>query len=353
MSWLCLVNSYFVKRVINYIMYKVKFIKIKILVGIIFMVSILSMPSFSFAISETNIFESDISVQMWPEIPEPYQDVEINLVSYATDLTKANIEWKIGSKVLNSGYGRTSYSTTALGPNTTTTILVSITPVNSMSKIIKEIVLRPSEIDVLWESLDGYTPLFYKGKSFISPEGLIRVVAIPNSSTIKSGSGNISYKWKRNDDTVLEVSGFNKNSYTFKNNVLKIIENISLTASSVDGSYNAMKNLEIPIYSPKIIFYKKSPTEGVLYNNALSSETVFSEDEMTIVAEPYFLALKGNEGDFNYSWSINGDGIQTPSKKSELTVRPTSRGGYALIGLIIENTSELFQKVTGQLKLTL
>ncbi|OGJ11705.1 hypothetical protein A2467_03020 [Candidatus Nomurabacteria bacterium RIFOXYC2_FULL_36_8] len=327
-----------------------KFIKI---LGIIMVISILSMPSFSLAESEISIRESDIDVQMWPEIPEPYQDVNIKLVSYATDLNKAIIEWRVGSNIVLSGYGKINYSMKAPGPNITTNIILSITPVNSISKIIKQIVVQPSDIEVLWEAVDGYTPPFYKGKSLISKEGTIKLVAIPNSSTIKSGRGNISYKWMRDDATVEEVSGYNKDSYIFENNVLKSNETINLTASSVDGSYNANKNLDIPIYSPKVLFYKKSPTEGVQYNKVLDSNTIFTGDEMTIVAEPYFLAIKGNENLFNYTWNINGDPIKTPSKKTELTIRPTARGGYANIDVTLENVNKIFQKVSGALKLTL
>jgi hypothetical protein len=74
---------------------------------------------------------------------------------------------------------------------------------------------------------------------------------------------------------------------------------------------------------------------------------------MTIVAVPYFLATKGVSFNFNYSWDINGDPIKTPKKKTELTIKPTSRGGYADISITIESVSDLFQKVIGQLKLTL
>jgi hypothetical protein len=128
---------------------------------------------------------------------------------------------------------------------------------------------------------------------------------------------------------------------------------ISVTAQSVDGNYSAENAISIPVYDPKLVFYKRSPSEGVLYNNALNIETTMPEDEMTIVAEPYFVSLKGNENNFTYSWKTNGTLIDTPSKKSELTVRPTSRGGYAIIDLVIENLNELFQKVSNSLKINI
>lgn len=327
------------------------FIKIKFVIVLIFVVSLLSTPYF--VSSEIKIYDTDIDIQTWPENPEPYQDVNIKLVSYATDLTKANIVWKVGSKILLSGYGKTSYSFTAPGPDVLTNIIISITPANSLDKITKEIFFKPSEVELLWEATNAYTPPFYKGKALVSPEGTIKVVAIPNSSSIKYGKGNISYKWKRRDETNLNVSGYNKDSYLFENNPLNKTEDVSVSVSSIDGSYNATKSLEVPTYSPEVLFYKKSPTEGILYNKTIDNNYVMSEDEMTIVAAPYNLAIKGSESIFDYKWKINGDPIKTPTNKTELTIRPVSRGGYADISIVFENTNKLFQIITGKLKITL
>ncbi len=314
---------------------------------------IFTLPIISFAEMQIEVQENEVSIETIPENPQPYDDVTINISSYATDLNKAIITWQTDKGVVLSGIGKTSYSLKALGPNTTIILNISIKPVGSMNTINKKVVISPSEVELVWEAADGYTPLFYKGKSFVSGEGLIKVVAIPNTNTIKSGRGSVVYNWKSGDEALLEATGYNKEYYTFPNSALNNKEEITVTASAVDGQYNATKTITIPIISPKVLFYKKSPTEGILYNMALNSNSPFIEEEMTIVAEPYFLALKGHENEFNYNWKINGDNINTPSKKTELTIRPTSRGGYANISLMMENLNKLFQKVTGQLKLTI
>jgi hypothetical protein len=290
-----------------------------------------------------------VSVDLIPENPEPYQDVTVKITSYATDLNRAFIEWRSGSNLILSGYGKTSYSFTAPGPNVSTVLDVNITPSDGGGKITKRVVVSPSEIEIMWEAVDGYTPPFYRGKSYITREGRIKAVAIPNTGT----SGKISYTWKSGDNTVLGASGYNKDSYTFKNSELNTSESVTVSASSVDGRYNATKTISIPIVEPKIIFYKKSPTEGILYNNALTNETYVEGEEMTMVAEPYFLAIKGNENEFTYSWKINGKEIETPSRKTQLTIHPASRGGYATIDLVLENLSTFFQSASGQLKLNL
>lgn len=333
---------------------EVKYSLVKILnVAIFVFMAILFVPIHSSFAIDIPIQDSDISAETIPENPEPYQNVTIKISSYATDLNKAKIEWTNNGKVVLSGLGETSYSFKTLGPNNALIFNIAITPEGSINKINKQVVVKPSEIDLLWEAIDGYTPLFYKGKAFSSAEGIIKVVGIPNTNTIKSGKGSMTYSWKSKDNSVVSASGYNKDSYVFKNSELNSSEDITVIASSLDGQYDATRQINIPIISPKIIFYKKSPTDGVLYNQALVDDTLMSENEFTIVAEPFFLAYKNKESSFTYDWKINGTSIDTPSKKTELTIRPTSRGGYATIGITMENLKSFFQKVTGQLKLTL
>lgn len=311
------------------------------------------MPTFSSAEMQIEVGEEEINVEIIPESPEPYQNVTIKISSYATDLNKAIITWQGQSGVVFSGIGKTVYSFKANGPDTVNIFDINITPVGSMNVLNKRIAIYPSEVLLLWESVDGYAPPFYKGKVLPTSGGLIKVVASPNTNKIKSGNGSVTYTWKNKDKTNLEASGYNKNSYVFKNNIFDDKNTITVMAQTVNGSYGAKNTIEIPVFKPKILFYKKSPTEGIFYNKALDKEDVLTDDQMTIVAEPYYISLKGKENLFTYDWQINGDPISTPSKKRELTIRPTSRGGYATISLVIENINELFQKVVGQLKLTL
>lgn len=328
-------------------------LRVKILGSILLVLCVLYVRNISMAANEINPQEGDVAAEIIPENPQPYQDVTITLKSYATDLNKAMIQWQSGANIVLSGYGKTSYSFKTLGPNTITVLDVTINIPGSIERITKRIAINPTEVELVWEGVDSYVPPFYRGKSFPSAEGLIKVVAIPNSSTIKQGKGAITYTWKAGDNTVLGASGYSKDAYVFKNSELNDIERVTVTAESIDGRYNAKNTIEIPITKPKILFYKKSPTEGILYNQALTNEAFISEDEVTIVAVPYFLALKGNESVFTYSWKINGNEIATPSKKTELTIRPASRDGYATIDVVFENFNTLYQKVVGKLKLNL
>ncbi len=316
------------------------------------MLCIVGAPYSSYALDDS-IVASDISVDISPSNPQPYSDATISLSSYAVDIYKANIQWKNGKNILLSGTGKTSYSFKTLGPDVGITFNISITPVESGTPLGKQVTIRPSEVTILWESANGYVPPFYRGKSFPSSESIIKAVAVPNSASLGSSKGKVVYTWKKNDATDLGLSGYNKDSYVYQNNNLNTEDKLTVQASSVDGIYNATNNITIGIVDPTIIFYKKSGAEGVLYNQALGNETSITEDHATIVAAPYFMAIKGNEGDLTYQWQTNGKDVDTPTTKMELSVQPAARGGYATINFAIENASLLFQKVSAQLKLNL
>ncbi len=320
-------------------------------IGSFIIFSFLCINSLSFA--DLQISSSDIIVESIPENPAPFEDVTISINSYATDLNKAYIEWKQNGELVLSGTGKIAYSFQTGDVNTNTSFVVSITPQGNAKKIIKQIAIQASEIDLLWQSPSSYTPPFYKGKALPTQEADIEVIAMPNTTGFaKGGKKNMVYMWKSDYNAIQKASGYGKDTYTFKNDYLKPIEHISVNVSSTDNSYSASDSIDIPISKPLLRFYNKSPLDGVLYENSLFQETTMSEDEMTVIAEPYFLSI-GNTNDFAYTWKINNQKINTPKNPTELTVRPSSRGGYATINLGIESKNKLFQSIAESLKINL
>lgn len=313
------------------------------------------MPTYSLAENEIGLQSNEVNVEVNPKNPGPHENVTITISSYATDLDKAIISWQTKNNELQSGIGQKKYVIKTGEVDIPIVVNISIKPVGSMDTITKKITIIPSEIDIMWESVDGYTPPFYRGKSLPINGSTIKAVAIPSTNYIKSGYGSITYIWKNNDSVKEDASGYNKNYYIFKNSLFDKNNKIGVIASSVDGNYKAEKYINIPLYKPKIVFYKKSPTESILYNNSIDNDTITSEKETTIVAEPYFFSspYQKTNSDIVYSWKINDKNIQTPTIKNELTIKPVSSNGYATISLTIENLNELFQKVTNKIKIKL
>lgn len=293
---------------------------------------------FVFSNSQIPLQESEINLEVSPHNPEPYEKVQIRLSSYATDLNRATITWQDQTGVVLSGIGKTTYSFNAPGPNITTRLSISISPPTGRS-IVKTIHITPSDIDIFWESENGHTPPFYKGKSLPVTNGRVKVVAIPN---IEKDRG-FSFVWKNGDKVEIDRSGHNKNSFIFKNSMFDESNIITVTASSVDGDYVGQKSTEIMMFSPEIIFYKKNPSLGVDYNNALSGQ-IKTPEELTIVSEAYHFPLEEDPHRFMYTWRINDKLVDTPEKKEEITIRPTAKSGYATISLEISRLNEMFQK---------
>jgi len=327
-------------------MIKVRFLKLKTTIKLFSLLIIIFGSSVVFSANQIQIGENQITVETSPKNPQPFQDVTINLSSYATDLNKATITWQSETGIVSSGIGKTSYKFKAPASDSSTKFTISITPPGS-STIKKTVYIKPSEIDVFWESVNGYTPPFYKGRTLPTTKSTIKVVAIPTTKNYR----DFSFVWKNKDKTITGSSGYNRNYYTFRNSMFDKKDNITVTASSLQGDYVAQKNIEIMLFNPEIVFYKKDPALGVDYSNAIMEDSKTEEDELTIAAEPYYLLVKEDPSKFIYEWTINKKAIETPTKKNELSIRPTSRNGYAIINLYVYHINNMFQDVYGSLKI--
>ncbi len=313
---------------------------------------LLSMPFVSKA--ESGVSESDINIELNPQVPTPGADVTATLSSYATDLNKASIKWQDASgNVLSSGIGDVSYTISSGGPNTNISIQVSITPAGDSTPIIKQLSIHPSSVDILWQIEDSHTPPFYKGKALATSESIIKAVAMPVVIRKNTASNNNVYIWKLEQKNITKSSGYGKDAFEFKNSYLRDVEHIDVNASSVDGSFHAENTITIPILNSKLLFYLKNPDGVINYNQAVGDSTQIYGNESTLVAEPYFFPKVSAGGDVTYTWQINGSPINTPKNPTVLTFRPTGSGGYATISLAIEHASKLFQSVASSIKLNL
>jgi hypothetical protein len=326
----------------------VRFLKLKTTIKLFSLAIIIFGCSVVFSANQIPLTESEVMVEISPKNPIPLQNVTIKISSYSADLNRATITWKSESGVVSSGIGKTSYTFKAPEANISTSFTINIsTP--SDGTVVKKINIRPSDIDVFWESTNGYTPPFYKGKSFPITNGSVKVVAIPNFQS-KRG---FSYVWRNQNTTKSNQSGYDKSYYIFNNSMFDEVNQVAVTATSVSGDYVGQKSVEIKVYKPEIIFYKKDPIWGVDYNKALVSvfELEDEEEEITIVAEPYYFPIEEDPDKFIFDWKINNKTITTPTNKKELSIRPTSRDGYAIISLNISRLNEMFQKSFNSLKI--
>ncbi len=296
------------------------------------------------------IKESDVVVKLSPQIPGPNESVTITLQSYAIDLNKANISWTVNGKLTPSTeVGGKSIKITTGGVGSTISVVAEIKG-TGFENITKNILIRPAEIDLLWEVKDSYVPPFYKGKALPSSESTIKVVAIPNIKTAsgtKLKSTDFVFNWKRNFDSVQASSGYGKDSFEFKHSYFNKTENISLVVSGVSLPTGADSQLSLTPGSPKILFYEQSPLYGTQYQKELGQLFTMNTDETSIVAEPYFFSPKNViYSDVQFKWNVNGASVSNQSPKNVLPVRKGGTGGSSKLTITVESITKLFQSAT-------
>ena len=303
-------------------------------------------------IARAELAQTDVSIESVPEIPGPYENVTLTLISYAVDLNRLQITWFENGVSKLSGVGKKQYSFTTNGIGVVTTIEARI--VSGGSILSKRFVIRPAGIDMLWEATDTYIPSFYRGKALPSSEGVIKVVAFPH---FKNGSGETSssavvYNWKRNYNSVTDSSGYGKNVFLFKQSYLNPVEQIGLTAIDNATGSSVKKNVFIKTYTPKILFYEKDPLLGIKYERAFNEIDV-ADAEKTIVAEPYFFS-PGNifSNDLDFIWKINGTVVTPPEIRNVLTVK-SGGVGESNVTLEIKNKKKIFVDSKSTLKINL
>jgi hypothetical protein len=313
------------------------------LAGLIFV--FFAFPLF-FAEAQTENFSFNIT----PKNPNPNETVYVSISSFSVDLTRANITWELDNELILSGTGeaRTSFKTKELGEPSVLRVTAAY---SSQDKIVKTLVIQPASVDILWESVDSYTPPFYKGKALAGRESRIKVVAIPE---VKSYGGtlyspkDLVYEWEKGGENQVGAGGFGKQHFSFLHNVLENDPEISVVAKSRDGYSQASGRTVVNFVSPTIGLYKESVREGINFTEELTQKRHRFGGQTSIVAVPYYFSTNSDavEG-LAYNWEINGSRVNNPEKKNRITIQKSGEsGGGAQINLSIENITKLFQDAT-------
>ncbi len=307
--------------------------------------------------AQVTIEPSDIFVQINPEVPEPGQSVKVTMGSYVFSLDELYVEWQENGVTKLVGFGEKIFKFNAgkIGETKVVSVLVRNTKEGDII-YKKQIVSKPSGLDIIWQATDSYTPPFYKGKALPSTEGIVKIIALP---TFQVGTKIVSpkdviYNWKRNYNLVAQASGYGKNVISIKQSYLTDEERISVVANEPSEGGTANGSLLIKPFDPKIIFYKKDPLLGIDFSTGINTETSLSTNDTTLVAIPYFISpLNILDSDLQYTWKLNDSEINTPTIKNQLVLRGTQDPGVATLELVIESAKKLFLTVKKEISLDL
>lgn len=297
----------------------------------------------------------DIFVDIIPEVPGPNQEVTLRANSYSFNLNNYYISWFKDGVRQNAGFGQREYKFTTGEIGKVTTVVAAVEFEGQVFR--KEMRFAPSEVNLLWEVIDGYAPPFYKGKVLPLPQSEIRMTAIPQTFLIKpSDARNLIYYWDQNYERKVVSSGFGKQSFQFTAGVLSQMEKISVTANDRREASFAKETIDIPVnsFAPKILFYEIDENGRILTNKALNTNSQITGDTLKLAFHPLFMSTpKKNFTDLFVDWSIN-DIHQAPqnfNKQNELYISSGGESGAVQIGINLEGISKLLQKGSQKIEL--
>jgi len=296
---------------------------------------------------------SNISVALMPSYPAPYEDTTITLTSYLYNLDSVLISWSVDGKKVASGTGKKSFSVNAPAAGKETNVTATIYLPNGL--VETKIAIKPLAMVLLWQANDSYVPPFYKGKALASPDSEIKIVAMPeaiNSSGIID-SKNMVYAWKKDYTNNVDGSGYGKNFFLYISDYLEDLNNVSVTASTVDQKYSSQASIDVGTTEPKILFYKNDSVLGTIWEKTLADTHKIQGSEI-VEAAPYFISPKElRTPSLIWSWSINGDVVDLKSFNKSLMPLSAAEGthGNSKLKLDIQNRYKLFQAISKEINI--
>jgi len=282
----------------------------------------------------------DIVLNINPKYPKANEEVRASVSTFTTNLDNARISWMLNGETVLEGMGKKTFSFSAGDLELQTILEVKIETING-SVVNKKIIISPSEVDLLWQGYDVYTPPFYKGRSIPPVEGGVKVVAIPSNQSL----AGFNYKWKRDYKNMPDASGYEKNYFIYNNSYLENKSSVEVTVSDLLGNGIGANKTTIDLGNPKIVFYQKDLILGTKWENALTNGFAINKDGATLIAEPYFFSKKDlRSSNYSFKWFLNGEESLIPDQKNFLSLKPLNeKPGNTAVKIIIKNTKTLFQ----------
>lgn len=300
-------------------------------------------PIFIFA--QATEISKTVEMSMSPQNPSPGETVTFGISAYEFNVDLSNVVWSVDGKVVKSGVGIKSFSLTAPANGKSSVVSVSITPKNE-APITRSITISPSDIDLIYEVLDGHVPTFYRGKVLPIKQSQIKIVALPNVKTVSGGQArakDFAYTWRKDGENAPSQSGFGRNSLIFSNQILDTGNTVEVSATN--GLKTVVGTIDITLFEPEIVFYELDLVSGIKYQRAFKSGEYIKQSKLSLIAEPYFLS-KGfmTNNDIKTSWYVNGQ-LATSVAKNNVILNTATTAGRVDVSFEYNDTKKLFRNL--------
>lgn len=299
--------------------------------------------------AQFSLFDStsvlDVTLETTPENPAPNSEVFAELESFNLDLDRMLITWFVNGIQEEKGVGEKTliFNVGDLGSTTTVEAIVRLDTGENVSRTL---IITPGSVDLLWESVDGYRPPFYKGKVLPVRESTIKITAIPQ---VRSEGALVSpkqfkYTWEHDFRVQGSLSGFGQDSFTVVNQTLNPRETVGVQIVNRDASQTTEKQLTVPIFEPEILIY--AVEDGVRSRQAVE-RALGTGSEETFVAEPYFFSVAKNDPRvLSYEWFAGDRRLEGTSGQkiyNQIVLQNPRQAGIIPLSVRIEHPINLFQ----------
>jgi hypothetical protein len=309
---------------------------------------VLLVPFLSYAQVSLTGLERPLDLVMTPEYPAPGDRVSLSVSSYGVDLDRSMIVWYADGKEIARGNTLTSTEVAAGKAGSATAITVVAQEENGLIGSAEAIV-RPTEVDLLWES-DSYSPPFFRGRTLagsnanIRAQAIVRFVRADGSVIPEEG---IIYSWYRG--TARIASGRGKSSVKMPGPALFGSETITVTAESADGTYHGRAVVRIDGVDATLDLYENHPLFGVLYHRALTGSATTLETELKVTAVPYFANVAvPHDTSLAYEWRLGSKSfVPDPKHPETFTIATKGYEGPIAIELGLTSAADRSLKANG------
>ncbi len=309
----------------------------------------------------TNIFavkpaqtEWGIQYKMIPERPEPGDLVFLDIFSYSIDLDSSNILFILNGELKEAGTGKKEFNFQI--PDNKKELKVKIIAKDFNGKIEqREIVIKPASVDLIYEVVNPYRPVFYKGKSTALSHSKVKFFAFPNFFSYgekRLDSNSLIYTWKVNGNIMSGSSGVGKDTFLIdKVYGVPRETRVEVMVRNLDGGMKALKTIILEPKFSNIDFYLDNKVMPFRFKSVAKSNLISDYLDSDIVAIPYFF---NDIESSKINWIINNNKINLLSWSNPLRMNIIKNEKNILadlnISLTIENEDRALQAANSDIK---
>ncbi len=281
----------------------------------------------------------DFTIETSSSVPAPNTTFRVTIVSFSTDLNRADITWRVNGAVVARGVGKLFYDVTVGKVGSATTLTVTA-QTREGTTITQGRIFKPGFVELLWEA-DSWTPPFYKGKALLTAKAAITAQAIPYlfDGKLKIPAENLYYNWYYDFDPLPEATGVGKDTIVVEAPDLFGAKNLRVKVSSLDNQISADSQITLRPSNPLVMVWRNDPLKGLDYDHPVGASISFEEEEVSFEAAGlYFPKSHVKSPGLSFKWALNGKPAVVDDEKPEtLTIKRTEGGGEGRISIDIQD----------------